>query len=259
MSGEKAKERLAGAQVPKHLALIPDGNRRWAAARSLAALQGHEAGFDVARKLARFCREIGIHTVTVWVFSTENWKRPAPEVAALMDLYERWIYELLPEAIDEEVKIIHIGHLHGVPEEVAASASQAGFPGGLPESLKQALDEVQEKTATLSSNIINLAVNYGGADEIRRAVDRMLRHAAAHGLDPSSLDIADFLDTAGQPYPNPDLVWRTSGELRISGFLPMQAAYSEMIFTQKFFPELSEDDVVDAVLDYSTRVRRFGA
>lgn len=251
--------RLQEAAIPNHLAVIPDGNRRWAEREGVGVMEGHRAGFEVAKQLSRFCREIGIHTVTIWAFSTENWRRPADQVSALMALYAEWLTDLLPEAIEQEVRVIHLGRLDGVPDEAKAAAAAAGHPAGLPDSLRVALNEIQSKTASFNRNVINLAINYGGADEVQRAASRLVSLAQATGQDPGRLNIHEFLDTGSQPYPNPDIVWRTSGEFRSSGFLPLQSAYAEMIFTPKYFPELTEEDVVDAVLEYSIRIRRFGS
>jgi len=250
--------RLAGARIPAHLAVIPDGNRRWAWEHGFSTVEGHRRGFEVARGLARFCRRAGIHTVTMWAFSTENWKRPPDEVAALFSLYESWILDLLPEAVDEEVRVVHIGRRDGPPRGMQDEADRAGFPDGMPPSLLAAIDKIQEETAGFDRNIISLAINYGGADELHRAMVRLLQAAAATGVDPAGLDLHDFLDTTGQPHPNPDLIWRTSGEYRSSGFLPLQAAYAELVFTTKYCPDIVESDVVDAILEYSARVRRFG-
>lgn len=251
-------ERLAGARIPTHLAVIPDGNRRWAWQHGVAPIEGHRRGFDAARRLSRFCRRIGIHTVTLWAFSTENWKRSPAEVTGLFALYESWIRDLLPEALEEEVRVVHIGRRDGPPQGMEEAAAQAGFPEGLPPSLLDAVDEIVGKTAHFDRNVISLAINYGGADELQRAVARLLDHARATGADPNALVLGDFLDTAGHPHPNPDIVWRTSGEYRSSGFLPLQAAYAELIFTTKYCPDVTEDDVVEAVLAYSARIRRFG-
>lgn len=249
---------LSGVTIPKHLAVIPDGNRRWAASNDLTVMQGHRAGFEIAKRLSRFCRKIGIHTVTVWAFSTENWRRPSDQVAALMALYEEWISDLLSEAVEEEVRVVHLGRIEGVPDGLEEASASAGFPTGLPSSLIGALHDIQTKTAGFDRNVINLAINYGGADEVSRAIARMARHAEQMGIDPAELSIDRFLDTADQPHPDPDVVWRTSGEFRTSGFLPLQAAYAELVFTPKLFPELDEDDVLETVREYSARVRRFG-
>lgn len=253
-----AQERLAGATIPLHLAVIPDGNRRWASEHGVPAIEGHRTGFEIARNLARFCRDIGIHTVTLWAFSTENWRRSPEEVAALMTLYEHWLTELLDEAVEEGVRIVHLGRLEGLPDNVRDAGRDAGFPDGLPPPLKEAIRRAEARTAGFDGNVINVAINYGGADEIQRAVARLLAHAEMTGQEAASLDIEAFLDTANQRYPNPDVVLRTSGEFRSSGFLPLQSAYAEMIFTPKYFPSLDRDDVVDIVLEYSARVRRFG-
>ncbi len=257
-TAEIVRSRLAGVTVPKHLAVIPDGNRRWALARGKTLTQGHREGFEVAKKLSRFCRRIGIHTTTVWAFSTENWRRPHAEVTGLLALFEEWIHDLLPEAIKEEVRVIHVGRLDGVPEESERAASDAGYPDGLPLALREALQDIVARTHTFNRNVVNLAINYGGADEIKRALARLVRHVQTTGADPDSLELETFLDTAGQPYPNPDIVWRTSGEIRSSGFLPIQSAYSELVFTPKLFPDLTEEDVVDTLLQNSARIRRFG-
>lgn len=252
------QSRLADARIPAHLAVIPDGNRRWAADKGLTVMEGHRRGFEVAKRLSRFCREIGIHTITIWAFSTENWRRSPAQVSGLMALYEDWLNELLPEAVDEQVRVIHLGRTEGLPDGAEESAASAGFPEGLPSSLRTALHDIQIKTSSFEKNVINLAINYGGADEIQRAIGRMVAHAKQSGTDAVSLSLERFLDTADQPHPNPDIVWRTSGEYRSSGFLPLQSAYSEMIFSPKYFPDLSEVDVVDIVEEYSARMRRFG-
>jgi undecaprenyl diphosphate synthase len=257
-TAEIVRSRLSGVTVPKHLAVIPDGNRRWALKSGITLTQGHRAGFEVAKQLSRFCRRIGIHTTTVWAFSTENWRRSHQEVSGLLALFDEWIHDLLPEAIKEEVRVIHVGRLDGVPEGSEQAAADAGYPEGLPIPLREALQDIVSRTRSFNRNVVNLAINYGGADEIKRATTRLVRYVQTTGADPESLKLESFLDTAGQPYPNPDIVWRTSGEIRSSGFLPIQSAYSELVFTRKLFPELTEEDVLETLLDYSARIRRFG-
>jgi len=252
------KRRLEDLTVPNHLAVIPDGNRRWAAELGLSVMEGHRAGFEVAKSLSRFCRRIGIHTLTIWAFSTENWKRDAAQVSALMALYEDWLTELLAEAIEEEVRVIHLGRLEGLPKGATGPAAAAGFPEGLPISLQQGLIDIENKTAGHERNVINLAINYGGEDEVSRAVGKLIRDSNLREGNHDGLDLANFLDTAGQLHPNPDVVWRTSGEMRSSGFLPLQSAYAELVFSPKFFPALTEEDVLEMVAEYSARIRRFG-
>lgn len=253
-----AEARLAGASIPRHLAIIPDGNRRWAAGRGLSVTAGHRAGFEVAKRLSRYCRKIGIHTATFWAFSTENWRRSPAEVAALLALYEEWIADLLPEALKEQVRIVHVGRLEGVPDDSQEAAAAAGFPDGLPPSLREALSDIEQRTRSFDTNLVNLAINYGGADEVKRAIERLMIQSGLTGQRPDELDVLNFLDTANQPHPNPDIVWRTSGEIRSSGFLPLQAAYAELVFTPKLFPDLTDEDVLETVLEYSARIRRFG-
>jgi undecaprenyl diphosphate synthase len=179
-------------------------------------------------------------------------------VAGLMALYTSWLTDLIDEAVEEGVRIVHLGRFDGLPANVADAGRDAGFPDGMPPALKDAICKAEATTERFHRNVINVAINYGGADEIQRAVARLMAHARATGREPESLDVEDFLDTAHQRYPNPDIVFRTSGEYRSSGFLPLQSAYAEMIFTPKLFPTLDRDDVVDVVLEYSHRVRRFG-
>lgn len=248
----------AGASIPRHLAIIPDGNRRWASARNLSVADGHRAGFEVAKQLSRYCRKVGIHTATFWAFSTENWRRTPIEVAALLALYEEWIADLLPEAIEEQVRIIHVGRLEGVPDGSQEAAAAAGFADGLPDSLREALVDIEQRTRGFERNVVNLAINYGGADEVKRAIEKLVDQSRLTGQESGELDIQDFLDTANQPHPDPDIVWRTSGEIRSSGFLPLQSAYAELVFTPKLFPDLVDQDVLDTVLEYSARIRRFG-
>lgn len=248
-------QRLSGLTIPKHLAVILDGNRRWAERENLDPTRGHRKGFEVAKELSRFCRHIGIHTVTVWAFSTENWKRSSREVETLMALYEQWMRDILPEAIEEDVRVVHLGRKVGLPPSAKRDAAKAGFPEGLPKTLIRAIEDIEAKTADNARNLINLSINYGGEDEIQRATEKMMAVAADHS---AGLQIRDFLDTAGQPHPDPDVVWRPSGELRVSGFLPIQSAYAELVFTPKLFPDLTKDDVIDVVSEYSARRRRFG-
>lgn len=175
-----------------------------------------------------------------------------------MSLYGQWIEQLLPEAIEEQVRVVHLGRKAGLPVGFEPESMPEGFPQGIPDSLAHAIEEIEEKTRYFEENLINLGINYGGADEITRAIEGMEVQARSSGMEVSQLHIEEFLDTAGQPHPEPDIVWRTSGEFRSSGFLPLQSAYSEMIFTPKFFPELRESDVLDVVEEYSARARRFG-
>ncbi len=227
-------------QVPSHIALIPDGNRRWARARGVHTLKGHKAGFDRAIELARSAREMGIHTVTLWGFSTENWDRTPSEVGYLMKLYVRLINDYLKEAMKDNVRLIHIGRKDRIP----------GF-------LLKKIKEAEEKTAHNSRFIVNLAIDYGGHDELIRSI----RKIVSDNVEPEKIDkalIESYLDTHGQPYPYVDLLIRTSGEQRTSGLLLWQMEYAEMFWEEGHFPDFTPEKLYDAILDYSRRRRRFG-
>lgn len=225
--------------IPNHITIIPDGNRRWAKEHKLTSLMGHKRGFDIAVKLSRKVRQMGVSTLTLWAFSTENWDRTPTEVKYLMRLYGILMDKYLKEAIKDEVKIIHIGRKDRIPK-----------------FLLKKIETAEEKTKNFSKYYLNIALDYGGRDEIVRAIHKASKNG---GTDKITVDnFKDYLDTANQPHPYPDLVIRTSGEFRISGFMPWQAAYSEYLFVNKYFPELTEKDMEDAVEEYSRRQRRFG-
>lgn len=227
-------------QVPNHVALIPDGNRRWARARGVHTLQGHKAGFERAVELARSAREMGIHTVTLWGFSSENWDRSPSEVGYLMKLYVKLINDYLNESIKDNVRLIHLGRKDRIP----------GF-------LLRKIIEAEEKTVHNTKYIVNLAIDYGGHDELIRAVKKVI----LDGVPPEKVDkslIESYLDTKNQPYPYVDLLIRSSGEQRTSGLLLWQMEYAEMYWEEGHFPDFTPDKLYNAILDYSRRRRRFG-
>lgn len=227
-------------KVPDHLAIIPDGNRRWARSRGLHTLRGHKAGFDNAIQLARAAREMGIHTVTLWGFSTENWDRTEEEVTYLMRLYVRLLKQYLKDAKKENVRIIHIGR-----------------KDRLPAFLLRQIEYAQRETEKNTKYIGNIALDYGGQDEIVRAMKKMVKHGVTE--DKVTVDeISKYMDTYGQPYPNVDLMIRTSGEQRTSGFLLWESAYTEYYWEYAHFPDFGPEQLKLAVLDYSRRRRRFG-
>jgi undecaprenyl diphosphate synthase len=226
--------------IPNHIAIIPDGNRRWAKEQGLPSLEGHRRGFDVAVKIGRKIRSLGIHTMTIWAFSTENWNRTEEEVSYLMKMYETFIEKNLKEALKEKIRIIHLGRKDRISKK-----------------LLEKIQDSEEKTKNFNSYILNIALDYGGQDEVIRAIHKTSKQNA----DLNNLTIEqfnNFLDTANQPYPNPDLIIRTSGEERTSGLMIWQAAYSEYVFLQKHFPDLKDEDIENAVSEYSRRQRRFG-
>jgi len=230
-----------GTKIPNHIALIPDGNRRWARARGLHTLKGHRAGFERAIELARSARDMGVHTVTLWGFSTENWDRTPAEVNYLMKLYVRLLDDYIKEAHYDKVKLVHIGRKDRIP----------GF-------LLKKIRQAEEETKKYSKYIANLAIDYGGHDEIVRAV----KHMITDQVSPSSVDkklFESYLDTHDQPYPYVDLLIRSSGEQRTSGLLLWQMEYAEMYWEESHFPDFTPEKLREAILDYSRRRRRFGA
>lgn len=227
-------------RLPRHLLLIPDGNRRWARQRGFPTFEGHRRGFNMANKLIRAAFDWGIQTMTIWAYSTDNWKREEREINYLMKLYERMIDKNLNEAIERGSRIIHLGRKDRIPKR-----------------LMEKLTEAEKRTRTNTKHILNVALDYGGRDELLRAVKRMLKA----GLKPADLTdekFSSYLDTGNQPYPDPDFVIRTSGELRLSGILPWQSDYAELYFTKLHFPDFTPEMMRKALMDYSRRQRRFG-
>jgi undecaprenyl diphosphate synthase len=229
-----------GTKVPNHIAIIPDGNRRWARARGLHTFKGHKKGFDRAVEVSRAARRFGVHTVTLWGFSTENWDRTPEEIKYLMKLYERLIDDYLKEAQKEGVKMIHLGR----KDRLSAP-------------LLKKLASAEEKTKNNKKYIVNIALDYGGQDDIIRAVEKMVDEGLA-SKDITKERLEQYLDTKDQLYPRVDMVIRSSGEQRTSGFLLWQSAYAEMYWAREHFPDFSPEKLREAILDYSRRRRRFG-
>ena len=228
--------------TPEHVAIIMDGNGRWAKARSLPRVAGAVAGVEALRKTVRAAADMGIAWLTVYAFSSENWSRPKSEVSDLMGLLKLFIRRDLAELHQSGVKVKVIGEREGLAPDIAAL-----------------LEEAESLTAANSALNLVIAFNYGGRDEIVRAA-RRIADAAARGELPSE-DVtpeifARFLDTAG--IPDPDLVIRTSGEQRMSNFLPWQSAYSELVFLSCYWPDFTQEHFDDALRQYAARERRFG-
>jgi undecaprenyl diphosphate synthase len=224
--------------VPYHLAIIMDGNGRWAQARRLPRLAGHRAGTENLRRVLRACKDFGVKILTVYAFSTENWRRPAEEVSGLMTILDEYIVREMRALHEEGVQIRHLGRMDGVRP-------------GLQEKIKQAIELTRNNTTL----ILNVAFNYGGRQEILDAV----RAIVADGVAPGDVDEALFsryLYTAGQP--DPDLIIRTSGEARISNFLLWQGAYAELYSTPVFWPDFDANELRKALDHYANRERRFG-
>jgi undecaprenyl diphosphate synthase len=229
-----------GTKIPNHIAIIPDGNRRWARARGLHTFYGHKQGFDRATELGRAARDWGVHTVTLWGFSTENWDRTKEEIDYLMKLYVRLVDDYLKEADRDKVKLVHLGR-----------------KDRLPKFLVDKIIEAEAKTAHHTKYVANLAIDYGGHDDIIRAVQGMIEDNVSQGKVNKHL-FEQYLDTKGQPYPYVDLLIRTSGEQRTSGLLLWQMEYAEMYWETDHFPDFTPDKLREAILDYSRRRRRFG-
>jgi undecaprenyl diphosphate synthase len=230
-----------GTIIPNHIAIILDGNGRWARSHNLPVNKGHEAGAEALKKIISATRDWGIHTLTIWGFSTENWKRPPNEKRKIFELVKRTIQETLDEAMQEGVKFHHIGRKDHLPGELMDMISKA-----------------EEKTKNNTKHILNLALDYGGRNEIVRAVRKIVEDKIPADKIDEDL-FSSYLDTAGQPYPNPDLFIRTSGEQRTSGYLPWQTVYTEFYFEQDHLPDMTPEKLKTAILDYSRRRRRFGA
>jgi len=230
-----------GTTVPNHIVMILDGNRRWARARGLKPWEGHYNGYLAIGKIARAARTLGVHTFTVWAWSTENWERPQTEVDGVMDLFRKALKEEEKEFHKEKVALVHLGRKDRLPEDI-----------------RKTLIRIEAETLKYKKNhIFNLSVDYGGRDEILRACKKAMQD----GVTPDVLDEKTFeryLDTYNQPYPNPDLFIRTSGEQRTSGLLPWQMVYAEYYFDSTHLPDFSPEKLTEAILDYSRRRRRFG-
>jgi len=234
----------AGAsRVPAHIAIIMDGNGRWAKARGLPRAAGHERGVEALRRTVEAAGEIGVRYLTVYSFSTENWRRPAAEVNALFGLLKTFIKKDLGRLKKEGVKINVIGRRDGLPEDIA-----------------KLVEKAERETASNSDFVLNIAFNYGGREEIARAARALSADVASGAVQPEDVTedvLASYLDTADMP--DPDLLVRTSGEYRLSNFLLWQAAYSELVFFDVLWPDFDRAWLEKAVAIYSDRERRFGA
>ena len=228
--------------LPRHVAIIMDGNGRWAKRRGLPRTAGHAAGAENFRTIATYCKEIGLEYLTVYAFSTENWKRPAEEVSAIMGLLKKYLLEAIGKMERDRVKMCFFGDLSPLSEELRALCRET-------EEISKHYDGVQ----------VNICLNYGGRCEILRAVKRFAQDCAEGKADPNHLtekDFSAYLYSAGVP--DPDLVIRPSGELRLSNFLPWQSAYAEFYFTDTLWPDFGKEELLRALASYQHRQRRFG-
>lgn len=231
------------ARGPRHVAIIMDGNGRWATQRGKPRLYGHHAGAKRVREIVRACPDIGVKYLTIFAFSTENWKRTQSEVSGLMKLFRRYITREARALLAEGVRVRFIG------DRIK-----------LDEKLVRVMDELELLTSDNSKVHLTIALNYGGRDEVARATKRLAREVKAGRVDPEDVNgetLARFLDTYFLP--DPDLVIRTSGEARISNFLLWQSAYAEYEFIDTLWPDFNKSIFADIVASYASRDRRFGA
>lgn len=230
------------ANIPQHIAIIMDGNRRWARKMGKEVSEGHKAGADNLEKIARFCNKIGVKILTVYAFSTENWKRSESEVSALMLLLKNYLKKFAKNANKENIKIEVLGDIQR-----------------LDNSLKKSINDAIEKTKNNTGLIVNVALNYGGRDEITNAVKKIalkIQNKEITVEDINEKIISENLYTENQP--DPDLLIRTSGEIRTSNFLPWQLVYSEFYFTDVYWPDFGEKDLMEAIHTFNKRNRKFG-
>ena len=239
---EKNRPRVDFAHLPRHVAIIMDGNGRWAKRRGLPRTAGHAAGAETFRTIATYCRDIGLEYLTVYAFSTENWKRPAEEVSAIMGLLKQYLLEAIGKMEKDRVKMKFLGDLAPLTEELRALCRRT-----------------EEISTHYEGCQVNICLNYGGRDELVRAVRALAAECAAGTRQAASIteaDVAEHLYSAG--IPDPDLVIRPSGELRLSNFLPWQSAYAEFYFTDTLWPDFTREELDRALADYQSRSRRFG-
>lgn len=243
MANDKTGGAGAKGSIPRHVAIIMDGNGRWAAERGEARIRGHAAGAEAVRRMVRRFRELGLPYLTLYAFSTENWRRPGREVEALMRLLGRFLRSELPGLAENNVRLAAIGDL-------------SRLASGLRKNLLRAIDA----TAGNDGLVLTLALNYGGRDELVRAARAVARRCLAGRLRVEEVDeraLADELDSRGVP--DPDLVIRTAGEKRLSNFLLWQTAYAEFYATDRLWPDFAAGDLDQALAEYGRRVRKFGA
>ena len=229
-------------KIPSHIAIIMDGNGRWANKRSLPRIAGHREGMKNVRKITRYADDIGVNVLTLYAFSTENWKRPKTEVEFLMSLPEQFLSSFLPELMERNICVQTIGEIDALP-------------AGTKRALKKAIEETKNNTGL----VLNFAMNYGGRAEIVKAMQSMALDVSKGELTIDTIDenrINQYLMTSHLP--EPDLLIRTSGEIRLSNFMLWQLAYAEFWFTDVHWPDFSEETLAEAISVYQSRNRRYG-
>jgi undecaprenyl diphosphate synthase len=238
---DSLKDQIDLQKLPRHIAIIMDGNGRWANKRVLPRIAGHREGMKVVKKITKLSNRLGVDVLTVYAFSTENWKRPKNEVDYIMKLPEEFLETFLPELITENVQVRMIGDIEALPEHT-----------------KTAVYKAVEETKNNTGLILNFALNYGSRIEILEAVNKVIEDVKKGSINVNidESQFSNYLMTSDLP--DPDLLIRTSGEIRLSNFLLWQAAYSELWFTDVLWPDFTEEHLLEAVEEYQTRSRRFG-
>ncbi len=228
--------------MPRHIAIIMDGNRRWAKKNGLTAKLGHKEGAENLKRITRYANKIGIEYLTVYAFSTENWKRSEEEVGALMILLKNYLEDLIKTVDTENVRIKFFGHIES-----------------LSQSLQKSINKAVEKTKNNTGTTLCIAFNYGGRDEITKAVKEIAEDVKNNKISLDDINenlVSSYLYTKDEP--DPELLIRTSGEIRLSNFLPWQSVYTEFVFVDKYWPEFSSEDLDEAINIYEKRNRKFG-
>ena len=241
-SRQEEQPQVDFAHLPRHVAIIMDGNGRWAKGRGLPRTAGHAAGAENFRTIATYCQKIGLEYLTVYAFSTENWKRPLEEVSAIMGLLKKYLLESIEKMERDKIRLHFFGDLSPLPQELRALCART-------DDISTRYDGMQ----------VNVCLNYGGRDEIVRAARAFAADCVSGGREPGELteeDFSSYLYSAGVP--DPDLVIRPSGELRISNFLLWQSAYAEFYYTDVLWPDFSKQELHKALAAYQGRSRRFG-
>ena len=229
--------------LPEHIAIIMDGNRRWAKAKNMPASFGHKQGAKTLEKIVRYANKIGIKFITVYAFSTENWKRTQDEVNSLMLLFQNYLDDYSKRANTENIKMDFIGKREGLSKK-----------------MNERMDKCIERTKDNTGVTFTMAINYGGREEIITAIKKIAEKVEKNKIDISDIDeqlVSKELYTA--KLPDPDLLIRTSGEIRTSNFLPWQLVYTEFLFVEKNWPDFNEEDLDNAIIEYQKRTRKFGA
>ena len=242
MEPSELLSKLDRSKLPKHVAVIMDGNGRWAKRHRLSRINGHKKGITAVEEVVRFSREIGIRYLTLYAFSTENWLRPKREIDALMGLLKEYLNKKLPEMMENRIRLLAIGEIENLPKDVYST-----------------LKETMEATSNNNGMTLILALSYGGRKEILRAVREIGKKIEGGEISIEEIDEETFsrhLFTGG--IPDPDLLIRTSGEMRVSNFLLWQIAYTELYITPVLWPDFRKEHLLEAILEYQRRERRFG-